>query len=130
MALANCPRCGKLFNRHIRTICDTCHAGIEQDYEKCFKFLKDHKGVTINELSEATGVTVQQITKFIQEGRISKAVAPNLTYPCEMCGAAIRDGKVCFNCQNKLKKGIAGPAAGRQQSDIRNGFRILDRDDR
>lgn len=130
MALANCPRCGKLFNRHIRTICDTCHAGIEQDYEKCFKFLKDHKGVTINELSEATGVTVQQITKFIQEGRISKAVAPNLTYPCEMCGAAIRDGKICFNCQNKLKKGFEGPAAGRQQSDSRNGFRILDRDDR
>ncbi|MGZ0043318.1 TIGR03826 family flagellar region protein [Paenibacillus ottowii] len=106
MNLDNCPRCGKLFIKNVRGICQNCIKEIEIEYEKCVKHIRENKGIHMHELSEATGVSVKQITTFIREGRISIANAPNMTYPCEVCGIPIREGHMCDSCRTRLTKDL------------------------
>ena len=111
MNLDYCPRCGKLFARGHRDICPNCIREIEEEYEKCVEYLKDHRHITIQQLSEATGVSVRQITRFIREGRIGINNYPNMHYACESCGAPIRDGNLCPNCIKKLADEIKAQQA-------------------
>lgn len=111
MEIANCTRCGKVFARHFRDICQNCYAEIENEYSTCAEYLREHRGATITELSEETGVSIRQITKFVKEGRISMVDAPNLSYPCESCGVLIREGNICGNCRNRLMTDLNSAAA-------------------
>ncbi|GFN32662.1 hypothetical protein PCURB6_29220 [Paenibacillus curdlanolyticus] len=76
-------------------------------YELCAQYLRENRGATIYEVSEATEVSIPQITKFIREGRISLMDAPNLGYPCETCGQMIREGNICDSCRTRLQKDIS-----------------------
>lgn len=116
MNLGNCPRCGKLYTVNIRELCTDCMKVIEREYEKCATFLREQKGATIHEVSEATEVSVRQITKFIKEGRISIANAPNLAYPCEVCGTLIRESNMCESCRTRLTRELRQAAAGDQEN--------------
>ncbi len=104
MNVENCPRCGKIFAKNFRDVCPNCIREIDKEYETCANFLRKNKGATIIELSDETGVSIKQITKFIREGRISMINAPNLSYPCESCGTLIRDSHICDSCRSRLDK--------------------------
>lgn len=104
MNLDNCPRCGKLFAKNFRDVCPTCMRDIDKEYELCANYLREFRGSIITEVSEATGVSIKQITKFIREGRISIMNAPNMSYPCESCGTLIRENHLCDNCRQRLDK--------------------------
>jgi flagellar operon protein (TIGR03826 family) len=104
MGIDNCPRCGKLFARNFRDVCPSCIKEIDDEYSLCTEYLRKNRGTTTQELSEATGVSIKQITKFIREGRISLMGAPNLGYPCEVCGTTIRESHLCGDCRQKLIK--------------------------
>ncbi|HEX7055744.1 MAG TPA: flagellar protein, partial [Bacilli bacterium] len=54
----------------------------------------------------ATDVSIKQISKFIKEGRISLLNAPNLAYPCDVCGILIREGSICDSCRKRLTKDV------------------------
>lgn len=134
MDLANCPRCGKLFARHFRDICQNCHKELEAEYEVCIEYLRKNKGATITVLSDDTGVSIKQITRFIREGRISLYNAPNLSYPCEVCGVLIRDGNMCDNCRSRLRTEVRNMETdetrkARRANELRNGatYQIGDR---
>lgn len=105
--VGNCPRCGKLFAKNFRDVCPACMKEIDLQYEACVKFLRENRGCTIQELSEETGVPYRQIVKFIREGRISIINAPNMSYPCETCGAPIRENTICDNCRQRLTKDVS-----------------------
>ncbi|MCG7407993.1 flagellar protein [Paenibacillus sp. ACRRX] len=102
MELSNCYRCGKLFAKAYRNICQDCARDIEAEYTRCADYLRENRQATMIELSDETGVGTRQITQFIREGRISVANMPNLAYPCEVCGEFIRDGHMCENCRRRL----------------------------
>ena len=106
--LANCSRCDALFVQTVRDVCPKCYQEIEQEYDKCAKYLRkrENRGATIYQLSEATGVSVKQITRFIREGRLSIVDNPNLGYPCEKCGSMIRTGTFCESCTKEMKREI------------------------
>lgn len=122
MNLDYCPRCGKLFARGFRDICPNCVKDIEEEYEKCVAYLKENRNITIQQLSEATGVSVRQITRFIREGRISISALPNMYYGCESCGSPIREGNLCPNCIKKLANEIKAQQAidARLKADAQN----------
>ncbi|WP_409347037.1 TIGR03826 family flagellar region protein [Paenibacillus sp. MBLB4367] len=107
MNVDNCPRCGKIYVKNIREACPSCIKDLEQQYEKCVKYLRDSRKATITELSEATEVSIKQITKFIREGRISIASMPNMGYPCEVCGTLIRENSLCSSCRQRLVKDVS-----------------------
>ncbi|MBD2845838.1 flagellar protein [Paenibacillus sp. IB182496] len=104
MSLDNCPRCGKLYANNFRDICPACIKEIDEEYTRCSDYLRKNKGATLQELSEGTNVTIRQIHRFIREGRISIMEGPNLTYACESCGKAIREGSMCMECRGRFAK--------------------------
>ncbi|WP_219834405.1 flagellar protein [Paenibacillus sp. R14(2021)] len=141
MELDNCPRCGKLYAKNFRDVCPACIKAIDNEYTICADYLRKNKGAHINELADATGVTIKQITKFIKEGRISLVGAPNLMYPCEMCGTLIRENTKCDSCRAKLLHEVNTPKTIAQQeketkeseklsSSAASAYRIMDRNNR
>jgi flagellar operon protein (TIGR03826 family) len=102
--VANCPRCGRVYVKGIQEICPNCLKEIELQLDKCSKYLRENKGTSLKDLSEATEVPFRQIIKFIREGRISIKNLPNMGYPCEVCGNNIREGQICDSCRSKLAK--------------------------
>lgn len=104
MNLGNCPRCGKLYVKGIREVCNNCFQDLENEFQRCLAYLKENRGVTIQLLADATETSIKQITRWIREGRISLLNAPNLMYPCETCGTLIRDGSLCPDCKARLGK--------------------------
>nr|WP_285855381.1 TIGR03826 family flagellar region protein [Paenibacillus cellulositrophicus] len=131
--LANCPRCGRLFAANFRDICPNCIKEIEREYEICVDYLREQKGANIQELSEATGVSVKQITSFVREGRISVVNAPNLMYPCEVCGTLIREGHMCDSCRTRLTRELSQAAQAGQDQDSgprkpgEGAYRVVDK---
>lgn len=119
MNLGNCPRCGRLFAKNFKDICPSCIKEIEKEYELCVEFLREEKMATIQEVHEATGVSIRQITKFIKEGRISVANNPNMMYPCEVCGVLIREGNMCDSCRARLTRDFT--AAAKEESQKQAG---------
>lgn len=123
MDLVYCPRCNKLFAKHFREVCNNCHAELEKDYERCVEHLRKNRGLNIQQLSEETEISIKQITRWVREGRISLMDAPNLTYPCEICGSLIREGNMCDSCRTRLQKDVRN-AQSRSSSaaqDYRSG---------
>ncbi|WP_339813085.1 TIGR03826 family flagellar region protein [Paenibacillus sp. FSL R7-0189] len=106
MNLDNCPRCGRLFVKNLMGLCSACIKELEHEYEICVNYLRENKGTNIQELSDATEISIKEITRFIREGRISIANAPNMMYPCEVCGTLIRDGHMCDSCRSRLRKDL------------------------
>lgn len=119
--LTYCPRCGKLFNKNLRDVCNNCYQDLEKDYERCVEHLRLHKGLDIQQLSEDMEVSIKQITKWIREGRISLLNAPNLSYPCESCGTLIRNGHICDSCKARLQRDVRNAnSTGLQQHNPDN----------
>ncbi|WP_270166229.1 flagellar protein [Paenibacillus sp. SYP-B4298] len=106
MNLGNCPRCGKVYQLNLRNLCSACIKELDKEYERCADYLRKFPGTTITELSEKTEVSTRQITRFIREGRISIVNAPNMSYPCEVCGTLIRDSNMCMDCRQRLVKDV------------------------
>lgn len=133
MNVANCPRCGKVFVKGFNDVCPNCVKEIDQQYERCVKYIRENKGTSINDLSEATEVSIKQITKFIREGRISIMNAPNMSYPCEVCGTLIRDKMICESCRSNLAKVVRNNTEDEQRrkdlntQNSRESFNIKDR---
>lgn len=131
--ISNCPTCGKLFVKGLRDVCPECHKKVEDQYDTCLQYLREHKSCTMYELSDATGVSVKQITRFIREGRISLAHAPNMSYPCEVCGTPIREHNMCDPCRNKLTKDVKNLTEDekrrqeQKEADVRLRYNIEDR---
>lgn len=106
--LANCPKCGELFMKGIRTVCQACYEEEEEQYETVYAFIRNKKNrsATMNEICEKTGVAEKTINRFVKEGRIRIADFPNLTYPCDSCGKPIREGKLCRDCRGNFQKSL------------------------
>ncbi|WP_275899450.1 TIGR03826 family flagellar region protein [Bacillus piscicola] len=104
-SLENCPRCGRLFVKGIRSICQTCHQDIEKKFQLVYTFIRkrENREATMMEVVEATGVSEADITRFIKEGRLHLSQLPNITYPCELCGKGIRSGRICEGCHHGIQ---------------------------
>jgi flagellar operon protein (TIGR03826 family) len=108
MKVANCPKCGRVYVKNtLHDICTVCVKELDLQCEACIKYLRANRGINIQELSEATEVSLSLIAKFIREGRISIIGNPNMSYACEVCGANIREKTICESCRSKLAKDLS-----------------------
>ncbi|SFL84530.1 TIGR03826 family flagellar region protein [Salibacterium qingdaonense] len=107
-SLENCPRCGDLFVKSLRSVCNKCHKEVEDMFQKVYTFIRkrDNRQAKMEEVVESTGVPEEDITRFIKEGRIHLNQFPNLTYSCESCGSPIREGRICSSCKSGIESGL------------------------
>jgi hypothetical protein len=60
-------------------ICPRCQAAEDEKYEKVRAYVRDHKGVSITEAAQETGVSAEQILRYLDEGKLE--VIPGLRVP-------------------------------------------------
>ncbi|MBN9655914.1 flagellar protein YvyF [Halobacillus sp. GSS1] len=106
--LANCSRCNGLFLKGSSTVCPECKKQEEKDFQTVYAFLrrKQNRTATVDEIEAGTGVSERQIRKFVKEKRLHPAHFPNVSYPCEKCGASIREDRLCAACKESIQKGL------------------------
>jgi flagellar operon protein (TIGR03826 family) len=106
LMVANCPGCGKVFQKNLRNLCMDCVKSLESEFDVCFNYMRSNRKATTQELSTATGVSAQRIISWIKDKRLPAIDYPNLTYPCNSCGNPIRQENICYPCRSRLNKEI------------------------
>lgn len=109
MELSNCPNCDSLFvKNNFREVCDSCYKEEEAKFDKVYQFIRkrDNRTATMKQVVAATEVEETLIIRFIKSGRLRIAQFPNLGIPCEKCGKAIHEGKLCTDCIKSLRSDI------------------------
>ncbi|MGD6878730.1 TIGR03826 family flagellar region protein [Bacillus infantis] len=107
--LENCPYCDKVFVKsQFHDICNDCWKEEELRYETVYQYIRkrENRTATMEQVVIATGIEETLILKFIRTGKLKLAQFPNLGYPCDKCGAYIREGKICQKCAKELRKDI------------------------
>lgn len=132
--LDNCPRCGKLFLKAFRDICPDCYKEEQQNFEKVYRFVRkqENRQASMQDIIEGTGVSEDDISRFIREGRLRVSNMPNLGYKCESCGKTIKSGTICDDCKQQLAKElqkaeeIAAIKERQRQESNRSSFYKID----
>ncbi|SET62903.1 flagellar protein [[Clostridium] polysaccharolyticum] len=107
MEVRNCRDCGKLFN-YIGSVplCPACMKKLDEKYAKVKEYIYDNPGATINEVSEANEVSVNQIKKWVREEKLSFTEDSPVGIPCEGCGKQIKTGRFCKECKIRVANEI------------------------
>lgn len=102
--LRNCRKCGKMFTYTGGSVfCTLCIRREEEAYQKVKEYLYDNPGASMNEVSEATGVSVEKILRFLREGRLEIVEGSAIILECERCRRPIRTGRFCNDCMKGLE---------------------------
>ena len=134
MDVRNCRSCGRLFNYVTGIpICDGCKKELEEKFQEVKEYIRNYNAAPVNQVSEACGVSVKQIKQWVREERLVLSDAAGFFLECENCGAAIRTGRFCDKCKNKLEGELRGayvvkvePGATKSKSSGKDRMRFLD----
>ncbi len=107
MNLVNCSSCGRMFTRSLSSneFCPACLKQSEENYRKISDYFGSHPSSTSQEISEATGIDLKDIHRFVRENRL-RTVKTDTGRNCEKCGGPIfggtLSGKFCDKCRVQL----------------------------
>lgn len=106
--IRKCNRCGRLFKveTYVLDLCPFCVKIDNEDFEKVREYLYEHNTATAIELSEATGVSIEQIERYLKNGRLEIPENSPIFIKCERCGAEIRSGRLCSDCSLSLSNSL------------------------
>ncbi|MEK3721706.1 flagellar protein [Paenibacillus sp. FSL H8-0034] len=121
LMVANCPGCGKVFQKNLRNLCQDCVSNLQNEFNACDRYLRSNRKATTEQLSEAVGVSVKQIIIWIKDKRLPVTDYPNLTYPCNSCREPIRQQEMCYPCRSRLTKDIR-EMQDKDASRVQQGF--------
>ncbi len=122
-----CPKCGTIFQKNLRNLCVPCSTKMDSDLNLCLDRLWMRPNITSKELSEVTGVSLNELYTFIKSGRLSSSYR-NLTYPCESCGSETRSGRLCFSCHHvfhEAGKGQPSSKTPERQVVVKTSTKVL-----
>lgn len=133
--LKNCSECGNVFSPTITDeVCIECHKIREGEFDVVYKFLRQNPGSHIQEVSSSTGISVQKITQFIKNGRISLSTISGVEekFLCKGCGVEIKhSAKLCEKCaedfRSKLQMSKKTPLTLPSDKKITGKVHILER---
>ena len=102
-----CPKCGANMVYAFGEVyeCPKCGNREYTDFGKIREYLETHGPQNAVTISDATGVSVNVIQRFLYQGRIEIPDGSDSYIKCQMCGADIRYGRYCPECSAKLNKG-------------------------
>ena len=105
--LINCKKCGSLFIKGSRDICDNCFKAELELVEKIKSFVNKSPNpkTTLEEIINELGINKNELEELIEKGRLF-SVMPKLLIKCRFCGIEIEDDQkssfVCTKCLNKF----------------------------
>lgn len=116
MNVRNCRKCGRIFNYVAGPpICPACREAEEEKFQEVKKYIQDHTGCSVAEVSEACDVTTSQIQTWLREERLELCEGSGIGLFCENCGASILTGRYCNKCKaamaERLESSIRRPEA-------------------
>lgn len=135
MELKNCRNCGKIiqYPGFGLQMCPQCIKNLDKKFKQVKEYLKKTPKASINELSEATDVTIVQINQWIREERLVFSKDSPIGIDCEGCGKMIKTGRYCPLCRSKLLNQLGGdrskPAAimnNKKGEDAKGRMRFLE----
>lgn len=106
MAIANCKRCGRMYNKVGRDVCTECIREEDELLKEIRLFLRQHPRANIYEVAENTRVEELVIIEFIRDGRLLLRDNPNMGYACERCGKQTMSGRFCSACTAELAQSL------------------------
>lgn len=106
--MTNCPKCGKIFARQNRPICDSCYKQDEEMFESARKFIKENPSSDMDDIVEETGATKKQLLRWVREGRLDLVLPEGEGLNCSKCGRPISTGRVCKKCAAQLQSSLGG----------------------
>lgn len=105
MPLANCPRCGKLFNKMAIDICKDCQKEEDELLRETQEYLRQNRSASKIEILDEVEVEPWLLDKWVTENRINIIDQEELMSKryCVECGREIKGGgeSICRTCQLK-----------------------------
>lgn len=103
--LVNCKKCGTLYVKNSRGICDNCLKSEIALVDRVKAHIaKNSKMFTLEELAVIMGTDKAELEELFERGRFF-SVANKILIKCKFCGIEIQDeGKTSFVCQKCLQK--------------------------
>lgn len=107
MDVRNCKRCGKIYNYTGSAVCNNCLRQEQEDFEKIREYLFRNPNSSAAEVSEALGIELKVISRFLKEGRLEadyiRMSDEDSVLTCEKCGRPIKSGRFCENCVREMQ---------------------------
>ncbi|MDD3014204.1 MAG: hypothetical protein PHC34_10925 [Candidatus Gastranaerophilales bacterium] len=122
MSLINCKKCGVLFQKRLRDICDKCLEKDNLTIDKIEKYIRNcsEQFITFEMIKKATGVESEEIEEFYKKGRLS-IITGRLTTKCKICGVEIKgvqgNSNFCVKCSSEV---ISEDGAKKAMLDSKN----------
>lgn len=104
--LINCKKCGTLFIKGSRDICDNCFKAEMEvvDTIKSFVMRNPNGKTTLEEIITGCNISKVDLEDLIEKGRLF-SIMPKLIIKCKFCGIEIEgDQKTNFVCSKCLQK--------------------------
>ena len=74
MEISKCIRCGSFYSRIKSMVCPKCEIEEEKDIFRVQQHLGNHPGQTLEEVSDALNIFLEDIDRWIEEKRLSVEV--------------------------------------------------------
>ena len=104
LKIRNCVRCKRIFiPASSEKMCPDCRAKELEMEERVKSYVRDHPGITVNELIEGSGAPSKLVWRMVEQGQFENSSLKNAKYPCGNCGKLITKGIYCSECLSKLK---------------------------
>lgn len=120
--LRNCIECNRVFSHPTNKLCPECLRLRNQEFEAVREYLREHPNALLIDVVTKTGVRVERIYEFIDEGRL-KIVPADVRFRCQVCGAEITSGRICNSCKKQLTSNRDNPA---MQTKYRAKMHVLE----
>ncbi len=106
MDVRNCKRCGKIYNYMGSAVCNNCLQQEQEDFDKIREYLFKNPNSSTAEVSEATGIELKVISRFLKEGRLEAdyiRMSDDSALTCEKCGKPVNSGRFCEKCVREMQ---------------------------
>lgn len=104
MRLGNCKRCGKLFQKMSSPLCLECREHEDDVLRRAKDLLYREPNLGIIELAEKLGEPLEQVEKFMRDGRLMLKRGSSVELRCELCGKPVAEGKRCPACALRIRR--------------------------
>ena len=107
MDVKNCKKCGRLYNHLVGpNYCPRCMNDMEEKFQEVKKYIYEHPGAGVTEVSEQMDVSPGQIRQWVREERLQFAEGSVTDITCENCGVNIFSGRFCTKCKGEMVRNL------------------------